>query len=242
MRIFGASDIGTNRQTNQDAFINTVLSKNAVLSVVCDGMGGANAGNIASNIAVTCITEYIKRSFVPALQPSSVKNLLVSAIDTANSEVFEKAQSEADFKGMGTTTVVALVMGETAYIAHVGDSRAYLIKDGTAQQLTRDHSIVQTLIERGHLTADEARVHPERNIITRALGIDAEVESEYSEVPFKNGILVLCTDGMINVITADDLVAKAEETPLEKLPDVLIEMANTLQSSDNVTVTAVTLD
>lgn len=242
MRVFGASDIGTNRQSNQDAFINTVLSKNAILSVVCDGMGGAKAGNIASNIAVTTITEYIKRSFVPALQPSSVKNLLLSAIDTANSEIFEKAQSEADFRGMGTTAVVALIMGEMIYIAHVGDSRAYLIKDGTAQQLTRDHSIVQTLIERGHLTAEEARVHPERNIITRALGIDAVVESEYSEVPFKNGILVLCTDGMSNVVTADDLVIKAEETPPEELPVSLIEMANACDSGDNVTVTAVTFD
>lgn len=242
MRIFGASDIGTNRETNQDAFINTALSKNAVLSVVCDGMGGANAGNIASNIAVTSITEYIKRSFVPALQPLSVRNLLLSAIDTANSEVYQKAQSEAEFNGMGTTVVVALIMGEMAYIAHVGDSRAYLIKEGTAQQLTRDHSIVQTLVEKGHLTADEARVHPERNIITRALGIDETVECEYSEVPFKNGILVLCTDGMSNVITADELVAKAEETPLENLPDALIKAANTLDSGDNVTVTAVTLD
>lgn len=242
MRIFGASDIGTNRQTNQDAFINTVLSKNAVLSVVCDGMGGANAGNVASNIAVTTITEYIKRSFVPALQPSSVRNLLLSAIDTANSEIFDKAQSEAEFSGMGTTAVVAIIMGETAYIAHVGDSRAYLIKDETAQQLTRDHSIVQTLVEKGHLTADEARVHPERNIITRALGIDETVESEYSEVPFKNGILVLCTDGMSNVVTADELVGKVKEISLEKLPEALIEVANERESGDNVTVTAVSLD
>lgn len=242
MRIFGATDIGTKRHSNQDAYINTALSKNAVLSVVCDGMGGANAGNIASSIAVNCITEYIKRSFVPALQPTSVKNLLLSAIDSANSEVFEKAQGEAELNGMGTTVVVALIMGETAYIAHVGDSRAYLIKDGSAQQLTRDHSVVQTLVETGHLTADEARVHPERNVITRALGVEETVEGDYAEIPFKEGVIVLCTDGMSNVITADDLANTANETALEELPKALINIANTRDSGDNVTVTAVTLD
>lgn len=242
MRIFGATDIGTKRHTNQDAYINTVLSKNAVLSVVCDGMGGANAGNIASSIAVNCITDYIKRSFVPALQPTSVRNLLLSAIDSANSEVFERAQSEAELNGMGTTAVVALIMGETAYIAHVGDSRAYLIKDGSAQQLTRDHSVVQSLVETGHLTADEARVHPERNVITRALGVEETVEGDYAEIPFKTGVIVLCTDGMSNVITADDLTDAAKETSLEELPKALINIANTRDSGDNVTVTAVTLD
>ena len=143
---------------------------------------------------------------------------------------------------MGTTAVVALVMGETAYIAHVGDSRAYLIKDDSAQQLTRDHSVVQTLVETGHLTADEARVHPERNVITRALGVEETVESDYAEIPFKEGILVLCTDGMSNAITADDLADLAQKTSLDELPMALINIANTRDSGDNVTVTAVALD
>ncbi len=242
MRIFGATDIGTKRQTNQDAFINTVLSGNAVLSVVCDGMGGANAGNIASSMAATAITEYIKRSFVPTLQPSSVKNLLASAIDTANSDILEKAQNEPQYSGMGTTTVVALIIGSTAYIAHVGDSRAYLVTNDGVEQLTRDHSVVQTLIETGHLTAAEAKNHPERNVITRAIGIMPNVESEFTEVPVGSGILLICTDGVSNVITEDVLKSKVAETALEELPKTIIDLANELDSGDNVTACVVALN
>ncbi len=242
MRIFGATDIGTKRQTNQDAFAYTVLSQNTVLSVVCDGMGGANAGNIASNMAVATITEYIKRSFVPNIQSSSVKNLLSSAIDTANSDILDKAQTEPQFSGMGTTAVVTLVIGSTAYIAHVGDSRAYLINDDTVEQLTRDHSVVQTLIENGHLTKDEAKNHPERNIITRAIGITQNIECDFTEVSIEKGLLLMCTDGVSNVITEDILINIAQETSLQELPKTIIDMANSLDSGDNVTACVITLD
>ncbi len=241
MHIFGATDIGTKRQTNQDAFINTVLSGNAVLSVVCDGMGGANAGNIASNMAANTITEYIKRSFVPTLKPSSIKNLLSSAIDTANSEILDKAQSGPEFSGMGTTAVVTLIIGSTAYIAHVGDSRAYHIKDDKVTQLTRDHSVVQTLIETGHLTADEAKNHPERNVITRAIGIMPSVESDYTEVAI-DGILLICTDGVSNVITEQQLTDCVNKASFEELPKTIIDLANSLDSGDNVTACVVSLD
>ncbi len=241
MHIFGATDIGTKRQTNQDSFINTVLSGNAVLSVVCDGMGGANAGNIASNMAANTITEYIKRSFVPTLKPSSIKNLLSSAIDTANSEILDKAQSGPEFSGMGTTAVVTLIIGSTAYIAHVGDSRAYHIKDDKVTQLTRDHSVVQTLIETGHLTADEAKNHPERNVITRAIGIMPSVESDYTEVAI-DGILLICTDGVSNVITEQQLTDCVNKASFEELPKTIIDLANSLDSGDNVTACVVSLD
>ena len=242
MQIFGLTDIGTKRQTNQDAFINTVLSRNAALCVVCDGMGGANAGNIASSMAANIITDYIKRSFVPTLQSLSIKNLLFSAIDTANTEVFNKAQSGAQFSGMGTTAVVALVLGDTAYIAHVGDSRAYLIKNGSVLQLTRDHSVVQTLIERGHLTPDEAKTHPERNVITRAIGITESLESDFTEVPISNSVLLVSTDGVTNVINEDALVKMVAEKTLEQLPKSIIDLANELDSGDNVTACVMALD
>lgn len=242
MHIFGATDIGTKRQTNQDAFINTVLSGNATLSVVCDGMGGANAGNVASNMATNTIVEYIKRSFVPTLKPSSIKNLLSSAINTANSEILDKAESEAEFGGMGTTAVVTLIIGSTAYIAHVGDSRAYLIKDDKVVQLTRDHSVVQTLIETGHLTADEAKNHPERNVITRAIGIMPNVESDYTEVSIDGGVLIICTDGISNVIGEEQFKKCVNEASLEELPKTLIDLANSLDSGDNVTACVISLD
>ncbi len=242
MQTFSASDIGTRRQFNQDFFINTVLRPDTVLSVVCDGMGGANAGHIASNMAANLITEYVKRSFVPDMNESSIKNLLSSAIKTANSEIFEKAKSEEQYFGMGTTAVVALVMKDKAYIAHVGDSRAYLINEDCATLLTKDHSVIQTLIDNGHITADEAKTHPERNVITRAIGTTEDVNSDFTEIFLNNGFLLLCTDGISNVINADTLKIKAAETRLDKLPDSLIELANSLDSGDNVTVTVLAVE
>lgn len=242
MKIFGASDIGTMRNNNQDAFINTVLSSNAVLSVVCDGMGGANAGNVASSIAVNTITEYVKRSFTPDIKSSSAKNLLVSAIESANSEIFEQASNNSHYNGMGTTAVVALVVGNTAFLSHVGDSRAYLVSKDEAVQLTKDHSMIQTLIENGHLTAEEAQFHPKRNVITRAIGTQATVDIDFAEIDLTNECLLLCTDGISNVIQTDELVSAVENTVLEDLPEALIKLANERDSGDNVTVTVVKID
>ncbi len=242
MQVFSASDIGTRRQFNQDFFVNTSLRPDTVLSVVCDGMGGANAGHIASNLAANLITEYIKRSFVPDMNESSIKNLLSSAIKTANSEIFEKARSEEQYFGMGTTAVVALAINDKAYIAHVGDSRAYLINNGSATLLTKDHSVIQTLIDNGHITEQEAKIHPERNVITRAIGTAEDVDSDFTEVSLKNGLLLLCTDGISNVINANELKNKAAQIECEKLPESLIELANSLDSGDNVTVTVLSLD
>ena len=242
MQTFSASDIGTRRQFNQDFFVNTSLRPDTVLSVVCDGMGGANAGHIASNMAANLITEYVKRSFVPDMNESSIKNLLSSAIKTANSEIFEKAKGEEQYLGMGTTAVVALVVKGKAYIAHVGDSRAYLINKDSAVLLTKDHSVIQTLIDNGHITPEEAKTHPERNVITRAIGTTEDVDSDFTEVVLNNDLLLLCTDGISNVINADKLKAQSVKTNIENLPQSLIELANSLDSGDNVTVTVVTLD
>jgi len=242
MQIFGATDIGTARTSNQDSFLNTVLSSNAVLSVVCDGMGGANAGNIASSMASRVITNYIKRSFVPDMKPSTIKNMLASAIDTANEEIFEAAQRDVSLNGMGTTAVVALVIGETAYLAHVGDSRAYFVTENAAEQLTRDHSMIQSLVESGHLTVEEARSHPKRNVITRAVGIMEKVDSDYTEKIISNGTLILCSDGVSNVVLPDDFVSAVKSNSTECLPNTLVKLANDCDSGDNVTVTAVALN
>ena len=241
MQIFGATDIGTARSSNQDSFVNTVLSSNVVLSVVCDGMGGANAGNVASGIASSVITDYVKRSFVPDMKPSTIKNMLKSAIDTANEEVFEAAERDETLKGMGTTVVVALVVGDTAHIAHVGDSRAYFVGE-SAVQLTRDHSMIQSLLESGHLTAEEALNHPKRNVITRAVGILQAVESDYTVATITNGTLILCTDGVSNAFLLSDLESIVKSTQIVDLPNTLIKIANDSDSGDNVTVTAVALN
>lgn len=142
---------------------------------------------------------------------------------------------------MGTTAVAALIINSTAYIAHVGDSRAYLIGKNDVVQLTKDHSMIQKLIESGHLTTEEAKNHPKRNVITRAIGISDTVDCDYTEVEFENSKLILCTDGISNAVSKDDILKIVNNYELEAVPKILVEFANEADSGDNVTVTAIAL-
>ena len=236
MKIYGATDIGTVRLTNQDAFKNTVLDEETVLSVVCDGMGGANAGNVASEMAVNIITDYVKNAYNYQLNSLSIGNLLRSAIETANFEIFSLSKTNDNYTGMGTTVVVALIKGSKAYICHVGDSRAYLYKNGVLEQITRDHSVVQDLIEGGHITKEGAKVHPRKNVITRAVGTKEDIVADFTETDLTDKILLICTDGLINTLSDDIIADIIKENPLITVPDRLIELANVNNSNDNITV------
>lgn len=237
MRTYGATDVGIVRSSNQDAFKNTVLADNCILSVVCDGMGGANAGNIASKMATEIITDYIINAYSPNLTTMSVENLLRNAISSANLEVFSAANKVEDYKGMGTTVVAALIYEDTAYVAHVGDSRAYLVKSDDITQITRDHSIIQDLIESGQLTKDEARFHPKKNVITRAVGTLEDIIIDFDEFKIGDGVILLCTDGLTNMLSDEEILQIFSENELENVADKLIKLANDKTSNDNVTVT-----
>lgn len=237
MKTYGATDVGIVRSSNQDAFKNTVLSDNSVLSVVCDGMGGANAGNIASKMAAEIITDYIVNAYSPNLTSLSVENLLRTAISSANLEIFTTANKVDDYKGMGTTVVAALIHDGTAYISHVGDSRAYLVKKDSITQITRDHSMIQELIESGQLTLEEARFHPKKNVITRAVGTLEEIIIDFDELKIGDGVILLCTDGLTNMLSDEEILQVFLENKLENTADMLIKSANEKISSDNVTVT-----
>lgn len=239
MNVFGKTDIGCVRQSNQDAFYNAILSDNAVLSVVCDGMGGAAAGNVASGIAVEVIGKYITNSFDDRIKSENIDKLLRAAIQTANIEVYDAAQKEPGYLGMGTTAVVALVANNVAHIAHVGDSRAYLINEGRAIQITKDHSMVQKLVESGALTFEEAQRHPKKNVITRAIGIGEEVSVDYNEVNLDDMVLLLCTDGLSGVLSNDEIAKTVVENSLADVPDKLTEFVNSRHGNDNVTVTVI---
>lgn len=239
MNIFGATDTGTVRSSNQDAFKNTVLDSDTVLSVVCDGMGGANAGNIASNIAVNTITDYIVKSYTPQMGSQSLENLLRAAISSANIEIYSAALNNTDFSGMGTTAVAAIVKNNKAFIAHVGDSRAYLVNDSGITQITRDHSMVQSLVEEGQLTAAEAEMHPRKNVITRAVGVLRDVQADFNEVDVGNKILLICSDGLTGAVGAEDIKNISLNNNISDVPEKLIEFANQNGSNDNVTVTVV---
>ena len=172
MKIVAKTDKGLVRENNQDAYAVGELPGEVAWAVVCDGMGGAAGGNIASALAVKVISEKITSAYNERMRDASIKNLLDSAIAAANIEVYDLAYSRSDLNGMGTTVVAVIVRDNIAYIAHAGDSRAYLVSKDDVKQITVDHSLVQNLVDRGEITPEEAERHPKKNLITRALGVD----------------------------------------------------------------------
>ena len=236
MKIDGKTDIGLERSSNQDGFRMGILSENsAYYAVVCDGMGGANGGNIASDMALSVISEDIINNYREDMSSSSVKLLLKTSVFNANTRIYEKSLEETSLYGMGTTVVALLIIGDTAHFAHVGDSRAYIINNKITQ-ITKDHSVVQTLIEKGKLSQTQARVHPDKNIITRALGVDDTVVIDYNELDITpDDTLLMCTDGLTNFVEDSvifDLVKKMNE---DVDASVLIDKANQNGGGDNIT-------
>lgn len=235
VQIFSETDKGIKRHTNQDVFVAAELEQEAAFAIVCDGMGGANAGNIASETAVKTISDYIIHSYRVNMDSLDIEKMLKNAIESANIDVYEMALKDENLKGMGTTVVVTLVKGDFAVIAHVGDSRAYLMnKDLT--QLTRDHSIVQSLVETGKITSSEAKIHPRKNVITRALGAEENVMPDISTIAIsKDDLILLCTDGLTSYAAEEEI--KAELLNFDSsIADRLITLANDGGGGDNITV------
>ena len=238
MLCIGRTDIGRLRSNNQDAFVCGKLSADLPFAIVCDGMGGANGGNIASALAIRTITNRLVSSYRQDMTMESMQRVLESAIAAANIAVYDEAAASAELRGMGTTLVLAVMMGERVLIAHIGDSRAYVItQDGTIEQITKDHSVVQQMLERGQITAEEAKTHPRRNFITRALGVSDTVACDFSEFVLPKGAKVmLCSDGlsgMVDLPHMQEIVASCED---DMLPDRLVAAANLAGGSDNITV------
>lgn len=222
------------------------------LYVVCDGMGGGNAGEIASALAVEAIhahlAEAAKNPDLPLIGPcnatvSAPANRLASAIRAANNIVHCESRSRPDYAGMGTTVVAALLREEVLTIAHVGDSRLYLVRDGIIQALTTDHSWVAEQILNGIMTEEEAEQSARRNIVTRALGVESSVDVELTEVPVKSGdMLLLCSDGLTRGVRPNDILhILSGSEDLSTMSGCLIAMANEAGGDDNTTVVVVAL-
>jgi PPM family protein phosphatase len=222
------------------------------LYVICDGMGGGNAGEVASTLAVEAIqahlAEAVRYADLPLIGPcddtvSAPANRLASAIRAANDVVHRKSWSRPDYAGMGTTVVAALLREEVLSIAHVGDSRLYLVRNGTIQALTTDHSWVAEQILKGFITEEEAERSPSRNIVTKALGVESSVDVEMTEVPVRTGdMLLLCSDGLTRGVSPKDILhilSGSEDLPT--MSDRLIVMANEAGGDDNTTVVVVAL-
>ena len=240
MRIASKTDAGKIRRSNQDCYAAAELSGGVVWGVVCDGMGGANGGNVASSGAVKVISDQINTSYRAGMGPNSVKTMLESAVHAANAHIYDLSRSVDSLVGMGTTVVVAVIMNGMAHVVHAGDSRAYLIEKTddqyTMTQITKDHSVVGVMVETGQLTESEAKADPRRNVITRALGVDETIEIDYNEVALTQGSsILLCTDGLTNYVQADDILTVIRTAGFYEYPDRLIDLANQNGGGDNIT-------
>ena len=234
---FGKTDKGVVRSSNQDACAYAVLGPRRGWGVVCDGMGGANAGDIASKMAVETFGEYMEKlkSVLPHFREG---DLLVKAAEEANAAIFRRAKSDPACDGMGTTMVGALVWEKNLWVVNVGDSRAYLIRREEIRRLTRDHSVVEDLVARGKVTPEQARRHPQRNLITRALGTTPRVKADlFRETVHKGDILLLCSDGLPGEVTDEEICRDilAGGTP-EEMADRLLDRTLKRGAPDNVTI------
>ena len=207
MQCWGLSDQGCVRKQNQDAYRIEQLDKNSVLCVVCDGMGGAKSGNIASSLAVDVFVEEIRRTWTPNMDQDKINQMMAGAVKLANFTVFDQAMQFEEFAGMGTTLVAVLVRGRHATVINVGDSRAYKVNQDGIRQISRDHSLVQLMVDRGELTPEMARTYPGKNFITRAIGTEPMVESDLYCLDVSRGdFMLLCSDGLSNMMDEQEIL------------------------------------
>ena len=235
MKLAGKTDVGRVRQENQDDYRAGELPGGAVWALVCDGMGGAKGGREASQGACNVIENFFQEQYAQC-GAGQEEPFLKKALLYAYRFVFQKAAHEEALAGMGTTAVCALVRSGNVYLCHAGDSRAYLIRDGKLTQLTHDHSYVQELVDCGTITEEEAEHHPQKNIITKALGVDYRLEPEFTAAKLKReDRLLLCTDGLTNMVPVEEMEELLAQGTCYDLPDRLIEAANAHGGSDNIT-------
>lgn len=236
MRVYSATDIGQKRQMNQD-FIFT--SEDPVgnlpnLFVVADGMGGHNAGDFASRYGVSVLVESIKKD-----KNYNPVKILRSAIETANREVFRQSMEEESFSGMGSTMVVCTVAGDYAYVANVGDSRMYLACPGLSQ-ISQDHSLIAEMVRLGELSAEEGRNHPDKNIITRAIGTGEEIRIDFFDIKLEpSNLIMLCSDGLTNMVSDEEIREILEGRAPEECAQALVDKANENGGEDNIAVIVV---
>ena len=237
MKTFSITDVGMVREVNQDYVFcyENPIGQVSNLFLVADGMGGHKAGDYASRYCVEKVVESIKNGTI-----RSPISIMERAIQEANAAVYSKAESEEELNGMGTTIVAATILGSELYIANVGDSRAYLIREGI-HQITEDHSLVEAMIQCGDIERKDARLHPNKNVITRAVGTGSTVQADFFEITVKEGdILLICTDGLTNMIEDDEIcqIIKSD-TDMKKVGTELVRVANAHGGRDNIGIVLV---
>lgn len=237
MKIFGVSDIGKKRKSNQDNFFYFKFSDEKCFAFVCDGMGGQNAGDVASGIVKELFSSEIVNKLENKKTNEEIKELIFEYYKIANEDIFNKNILNENFKGMGTTCITVVLNGLNLNVFSVGDSRAYLYSNSELIQLTVDHSYVQTLVDCGKITREEAKIHPRKNEITNAVGISKEIYVDFKNfVVGENDLILICSDGLTNNCSDDEIKnILSEEENVTDCVKKLIGVANFNGGGDNIT-------
>lgn len=214
------------------------IMDDSALIIVCDGMGGENSGKDASSIAAEVVRSKFIAGYDPSFSSKSLKNLLVSSVTVANSVIFNTSHAEPDKSGMGSTCVAAFIdaHSDTVHIVNVGDSRAYLCRKDSIEQITRDHSFVQFLMEQGKITEEEINNHPKKNMLIRAVGVEKELDVDYYEVTLDGARLLLSTDGLHGCCSNDEILSAVNSSEVEAAAKKLVDMALDKGGPDNITL------
>ncbi len=237
MFLASKSDIGQQRSENQDRVKIGMIGENSALAVVCDGMGGANSGSLASEIAHNAVYDKIAGNYRENADMNSIRNLLLTSVSAANALVYQKSQESEENSGMGTTCVAVLVRGKQVFVANVGDSRAYLLTSSGISQITNDHTLVEMLYEQGQISREEADSHSMKNVITKAVGVERDVETDYFEIENDcNFTVLLCSDGLYNYCDNELLYETVFGQNLDEAASKLVAHANLEGGRDNITI------
>ena len=232
MEIITRTDIGNKRKINQD-YISSYKKDHELIGVVCDGMGGHKAGEIASFMCAYHISFQFEKH--DSFDESMIQNWISEKIEEASNLVRKESYRSDEYTGMGTTVVVGIVKDQYAYISHVGDSRAYLIKDHQIVQLTHDDTLVNALVEMGSITKEDAKTHPKKNILLQAVGVNENLNISFCKVDMSDGVLLLCTDGLYNSLSDDEILNIIEnEDSLCDIGDRLLKDALYYGGDDNI--------
>ena len=237
MQCWGLTDQGCVRPQNQDTYQIEQLDKNSLLCIVCDGMGGAKSGNIASTLAADVFVQEVRRSFKSGMDREKIGQMMMAAAKRANCTVYDQAQQFEEFAGMGTTLVAVLSQGKEAVLVNVGDSRAYIVSSDGIRCLTKDHSLVQMMVDRGELTPERARTYPGKNFITRAIGTEPVVDCDLFHRNVDRGdYLLLCSDGLSNMMDDQEILFEViHGVNKQHCCRRLLEIAKNRGAPDNVT-------
>ena len=235
--VYAKSDIGKARELNQDYYYISQETEEPKLYILADGMGGYKGGEIASKLCTDSVKKYIQNNFSSITkEKEEILKLINSAVEYANMVVYEKSKEIPELEGMGTTLEVCLIYNNKAYIGHIGDSRIYRIRKDVIRKLTKDHSYVQKLVEDKKITREEAKIHPKKNMLTRALGCTPYVEADLRARNFEKGdIFIICSDGLTNMVDEKRIYELVKED-ITTATDRLINEANEAGGYDNITV------